>query len=121
LSGQPDEILFQGKRAAVLDYKFGACRVSDPGENSQLAVYSLLAARTDDAIKEVTFQILSPNHDFEPYTYSRAELDRLYQSVLVVINSLADPGGQTSRCIALRRRRKAQAGELRPQPFLRHF
>jgi hypothetical protein len=30
LSGQPDELLFQGKRAAVLDFKFGAGRVSDP-------------------------------------------------------------------------------------------
>jgi PD-(D/E)XK nuclease superfamily protein len=50
LSGQPDEILLAGKRAAVLDYKFGASRVSDPGENFQLAVYSLLAARSDDAI-----------------------------------------------------------------------
>jgi hypothetical protein len=92
LSGQPDEILRQGNRAAVLDHKFGAYRVSDPGENSQLAVYSLLAARSDDAIEEVTCQIVSPTHDFEPYTYSRDELDQLYQSVLVVINSLADPG-----------------------------
>jgi hypothetical protein len=69
LSGQPDEILLAGKRAAVLDYKFGASRVSDPGENFQLAVYSLLAARSDDAIGEVTCQILSPVYDFKPYTY----------------------------------------------------
>jgi Protein of unknown function (DUF2800) len=92
LSGQPDEILLQGKRAAVLDYKFGATRVSDPGENSQLAVYSLLAARSDDVIQEVTCQILSPTHDFEPFTYTREELGQLHQSVLVVINSLSDPG-----------------------------
>jgi hypothetical protein len=59
LTGKPDEILRQGDRMAVLDLKFGAYRVSDPGENSQLAVYSLLAARSDDAISEVTCQILS--------------------------------------------------------------
>jgi uncharacterized protein DUF2800 len=92
LSGQPDELLFQGKRAAVLDFKFGAGRVSDPSVNFQLGIYGLLAARSDDAIEEVTCQILSPVHDFEPYTYSRAKLDQLYQSVLVVINSLTDPG-----------------------------
>jgi hypothetical protein len=35
LSGKPDEILRQGDRMAVLDLKFGAYRVSDPGQNSQ--------------------------------------------------------------------------------------
>jgi hypothetical protein len=92
LSGQRDELLVQGKRSAVLDYKFGAYRVSDPGENIQLAVYSLLAARSDEAIEEVTCQILSPTFDFKPFTYSRAELDHLYQLVLIVINTLSDPG-----------------------------
>jgi hypothetical protein len=92
LSGQPDEILMQGSRCAVLDWKFGAYRVADPCDNVQLSIYVLLVARSEETIGEVTCQILSPTHDFEPYTYSRAELDRLYQSVLVVINSLADPG-----------------------------
>jgi hypothetical protein len=52
----------------------------------------LLASRQDEAIQEVTCQILSPYWDFESVTYSREELDRLYQSVLVVVASLADPG-----------------------------
>jgi hypothetical protein len=43
-------------------------------------------------IREITCQILSPYFDFQPFTYSREELDKLYQSVLIVINSLADPG-----------------------------
>jgi hypothetical protein len=95
LTGKPDEILRQGTRCAVLDQKFGSYRVADPAENVQLSIYALLASREDDAIGEVSVQILSPVHDFEPYTYSRAELDQLYQSVLVVINSLSDPGGPT--------------------------
>jgi hypothetical protein len=49
LSGKPDEILRQGTRMAIIDLKFGNRRVSDPSENSQLAIYSLLAARSDDA------------------------------------------------------------------------
>jgi hypothetical protein len=32
LTGKPDKVLRQGDRAAVLDFKFGAYRVSDPGE-----------------------------------------------------------------------------------------
>jgi hypothetical protein len=36
--------------------------------------------------------LLSPYFDFEPFTYTRADLDRLYQSVLIVLNSLSDPG-----------------------------
>jgi len=92
LTGKPDEVLRQGPRAAVLDQKFGSYRVEDPRKNVQLAVYALLASREDEAIEEVTVQILSPYHAFEPFTYSRAELDNLYQSVLVVINSLSDPG-----------------------------
>lgn len=92
LTGKPDEILRQGTRAAVLDQKFGSCRVADPAENVQLSIYALLISREDDAIGEVTVQILSPYFDFEPFTYTRDQLDRLYQSVLVVINSLNDPG-----------------------------
>jgi hypothetical protein len=95
LTGKPDEVLRQGNRAALLDFKFGAYRVSDPADNVQLSIYALLVSRDDDAIEGVTVQILSPHFDFEPFTYTRADLDRLYQSVLVVINSLGDPGEPT--------------------------
>jgi hypothetical protein len=92
LSGQPDEVLRQGAKVAVLDFKFGNYRVTDPADNSQLAIYALLVSREDDTIEEVTVQILSPYFDFEPHTYTRAELDRLHQAALVIINSLSDPG-----------------------------
>jgi CRISPR/Cas system-associated exonuclease Cas4 (RecB family) len=92
ITGKPDEILRQGNRAAVLDQKFGSYRVADPGQNTQLEVYALLASREDETIEEVTCQIISPCHTFEPYTYSRAELDQLYSSVQIVIASLSDPG-----------------------------
>jgi hypothetical protein len=96
LTGKPDEVLRQGNRAALLDFKFGAYRVANPGDNVQLSIYALLVIRDDDAIEEVTIQVLSPYFDFEPFTYTRADLDRLYQSVLVVINSLRDPGEPVS-------------------------
>ena len=92
LTGKPDEVLRQGNRAAVLDHKYGSYRVADPGENVQLSIYALLVSREDDTIEEVTVQILSPFFDFQPFIYTRAELDRLHQSVSVVINSLSDPG-----------------------------
>ena len=92
LSGKPDEILRQGKRAAVLDYKFGSYRVANLCDNIQLSIYALLVARSLDVVEEVTCQILSSSFDFEPFTYSREELDRLYQSLMVVVASLADPG-----------------------------
>jgi CRISPR/Cas system-associated exonuclease Cas4 (RecB family) len=92
LTGKPDEILRQGDRCLVLDYKFGSYRVDDPRDNVQLSIYALLASRQDETIEEVTCQILSPHFDFESVTYNREELDRLYQSVLVVVASLADPG-----------------------------
>jgi hypothetical protein len=92
LSGKPDEVLRAGNRALVLDQKYGSYRVADPTDNQQLSIYALLASRDDDAIQEVTVQILSPHFDFESYTYSHEELDQLYQSVLVVIASLSDPG-----------------------------
>jgi hypothetical protein len=95
LTGKPDEILRQGNSIAVLDQKYGSYRVADPADNVQLAIYALLAIREDDTIEEVTVQILSPHFDFEPHTYTRAELDQLYQSVLAVLNSLADPGEPT--------------------------
>jgi hypothetical protein len=95
LTGKPDEVLRQGNRAAVLDHKFGSYRVADPAGNVQLSIYALLVSRDDDSIEEVTVQILSPHFDFEPFTYTRAELDHLYSSVQIVINSLSDPGEPT--------------------------
>jgi CRISPR/Cas system-associated exonuclease Cas4 (RecB family) len=92
LSGKPDEVLRQGTRACVLDHKYGIYRVEDPQENLQLGVYALLVSHADETTQEVTCQILSPYWDFEPVVYSREELDRLYQSVLVVVASLNDPG-----------------------------
>ena len=69
MTGQPDEVLRQGTKVAVLDFKFGNYRVADPADNVQLSIYALLAIRDDDAIQEVTVQILSPYFDFEPHTY----------------------------------------------------
>jgi PD-(D/E)XK nuclease superfamily len=88
LSGKPDEVLRQGQRVAVLDHKYGSYRVDDPQENIQLGIYALLVSRGDEAIEEVTCQILSPYWDFEPAVYGREELDRLYRSTLVVVASL---------------------------------
>jgi CRISPR/Cas system-associated exonuclease Cas4 (RecB family) len=95
LTGKPDEVLRQGNRVVVLDHKYGSYRVADPADNVQLSIYALLASREDDAIEKVTVQILSPHFDFEPFTYTRTELDQLYQSVLVVLASLSDPGAPT--------------------------
>jgi hypothetical protein len=92
LTGKPDEVLKAGSRAAICDSKFGNYRVADPSDNVQLSIYALLASREDEGIEEVTVQILSPYYDFEPFTYTRADLDRLHQSVLVVLGSLSDPG-----------------------------
>jgi Protein of unknown function (DUF2800) len=57
-----------------------------------LSIYALLVVRSDETIQEVTCQILLPHFDFEPFTYTRAESDQLYQSVQIVINSLSDSG-----------------------------
>jgi hypothetical protein len=76
----------------VLDQKFGSYRVADPEDNVQLSIYALLVSRDDDETQEVTVQILSPYHDFQPFTYTRAELDELYRSVQIVLASLSDPG-----------------------------
>jgi hypothetical protein len=92
LTGKPDEVVRQGARVAVLDHKYGSYRVADPRDNVQLGLYALLVAREDDRIEEVTCQILSPYYDFEPVTYIREELDELYRSVVVVVDSLNDPG-----------------------------
>ncbi len=85
-------MLRQGQRVAVLDHKYGSYRVDDPQENIQLGIYALLVSRGDEAIEEVTCQILSPYFDFEPVVYGREELDQLYRSALVVVASLDDPG-----------------------------
>jgi hypothetical protein len=92
LSGKLDEVLRQGLRVAVLDHKYGNYRVDDPRDNVQLSLYAVLVVREDASVEEVTCQIVSPFHDFEPVTYTRDELDQLHQSVLVVLASLADPG-----------------------------
>src|SRR5262249_2500775 len=57
----------------------GTYRVADPADNVQLSIYAFLESREDDAIEEVTVQILSPHFDFQSFTYSRDELDRLYR------------------------------------------
>src|SRR5215472_7578596 len=95
LTGKPDEVLRQANRAAVLDHKYGSYRVADPGDNVQLSIYALLVSRDDDEIEEVTVQILSPHYEFQPFTYTRAELDHLHNTVQIVINSLSDPGEPT--------------------------
>jgi CRISPR/Cas system-associated exonuclease Cas4 (RecB family) len=92
LTGQPDLVFVQGGRALIVDCKLGRNRVIDPCENWQLKIYAVLLLQTETYLEEVTVQILSPHFDFEPFTYTREELDRLHQSVLVVLSSLADPG-----------------------------
>jgi hypothetical protein len=49
-----------------------------------------LALRKSLNANDLVFQTVEDG--FEPFTYSRTELDRLYQSVLVVLSSLSDPG-----------------------------
>src|SRR5262249_46728945 len=71
LTGKPDEVLRQANRVALLDFKFGNYRVADPVDNVQLSIYALLVSREDEAIEEVTVQILSPHYDFQPHTYTR--------------------------------------------------
>jgi hypothetical protein len=76
----------------VLDHKYGSHRVAVPADNVQLSIYALLVSRDDDTIEVVTVQILSPHFDFEPFTYTRAELDHLHSTVQIVIGSLYNPG-----------------------------
>jgi hypothetical protein len=68
LTGKPDEVLRQANRAALLDFKFGSYRIADPAENIQLSIYTLMVSREDDAIEQVTVQILSLHFDFEPFS-----------------------------------------------------
>jgi hypothetical protein len=42
LTGKPDEVLRQGTKCAVIDFKFGNCRVTDPVDNVQLSIYALV-------------------------------------------------------------------------------
>jgi hypothetical protein len=92
LTGQPDLVFVQGGRALIVDRKLGRWRVADPRENWQLKVYAVLLSQADPRLQEMTVTIQSPYFQYQPYTYTREELDHLYQSVLVVINSLGDPG-----------------------------
>jgi CRISPR/Cas system-associated exonuclease Cas4 (RecB family) len=91
-TGQPDLIFQQGSRALIVDRKLGRWQTADPSENWQLRAYAVLLSATETQLQEVTVTVQSPYFRYQPFTYSREELDRLYQSVLVVVASLSDPG-----------------------------
>ena len=84
-TGQPDLVFKQGSRALIVDRKLGRWQVADPTENRQLKAYAVLLSAAETALQEITVTIHSPYFQYQPYTYTRAELDRLYQSVLIVI------------------------------------
>ena len=89
-SGQPDEVVLQGERAAVLDAKFGWQEVSQPRVNWQLCVYAL-AVWQHYGITAITVQLLSPFHSYEPFTYGLEELSKALKSVALIVGQLADP------------------------------
>jgi CRISPR/Cas system-associated exonuclease Cas4 (RecB family) len=91
-TGQPDLVFLQGNRALVIDRKLGRHQVSIPAENWQLRSYALLLAQAEPQLEEITVTIQSPYFQYQSVTYTRDELDQLYQSVLVVLTSLSDPG-----------------------------
>jgi hypothetical protein len=95
LTGQPDLVFVQGSRALIVDRKLGRWRVADSGENWQLKIYAMLLAQNERHLEEITVVVQSPYFRYLPHTFGRVDLDRLYQSVLVVINSLGDPGEPT--------------------------
>jgi hypothetical protein len=92
LTGQPDLVFVQGSRALIIDRKLGRWRVAVPGQNWQLKIYAVLLAQNERHLQEITVVVQSPYFRYSPHTFGRDDLDRLYQSVLVVINSLGDPG-----------------------------
>ena len=92
LTGQPDLVFVQGARALIIDRKLGRRRVADPGENWQLKTYAVLLSRSEPQLEEITVAVQSPYFCYLSYTFSRAELDRIYETVLVVLSSLSDPG-----------------------------
>jgi CRISPR/Cas system-associated exonuclease Cas4 (RecB family) len=91
-TGQPDLVFVQGNRALIIDRKFGRRQVSTPSENWQLRTYAVLLSQSEPQLEEITVTIQSPYFQYQPVTYTREELGQLYQSVLVVLQSLADPG-----------------------------
>jgi hypothetical protein len=91
-TGQPDLIFKQGSRALIVDRKLGRWQTADPSENWQLRAYAVLLSATETQLQQITVTVQSPYFRYQPFTYTREELDRLYQSVLVVVASLNDPG-----------------------------
>jgi CRISPR/Cas system-associated exonuclease Cas4 (RecB family) len=91
-TGQPDLIFKQGSRALIVDRKLGRRQVADPSENWQLSAYAVLLSVTEPQLQEITVTVQSPYFRYQPFTYGREELERLYKSVLVVVASLDDPG-----------------------------
>ena len=95
LTGQPDLVFVQGTRALIIDRKLGRWRVPDPCENWQLKIYTALLSQNERHLQEITVAVQSPFFRYPSYVYTRTELDQLYQSVLVVLSSLSDPGEPT--------------------------
>ena len=89
-TGQPDEVLLDGKRAAILDSKFGWHQVAQPRINWQLAAYAL-GVWQRYGVEEITVQLLSPYHDYEPFCYTHEEITVLAKSVDLICAELADP------------------------------
>jgi uncharacterized protein DUF2800 len=89
-TGQPDEVLLAGKRAAILDSKFGWHEVAQPRINWQLAAYAL-GVWQRYGVEEITVQLLSPYHDYEPFCYGPEELGKVAKSVDLICAELADP------------------------------
>ena len=89
-SGQPDEMLVQGARAAVLDSKFGFNQVAQPKINWQLALYAL-GVWQRYGISEITVQLFSPTWTYESFTYGPDELGKVCESVERICAALGDP------------------------------
>jgi uncharacterized protein DUF2800 len=89
-TGQPDEVLLDGKRAAILDSKFGWHQVAQPRINWQLASYAL-GVWQRYGVQEITVQLLSPYHDYEPFCYGHEELSQVAKSVDLICGELVDP------------------------------
>ena len=89
-TGQPDEVLLQSERAAVLDSKFGYAQVAQPKINWQLALYAL-GTWQRYGISEITVQLFSPTWTYESFVYGPEELDKVHQSVERICAALGDP------------------------------
>jgi hypothetical protein len=95
LTGQPDLVFVQGNRALIVDRKLGRWRVADPAENWQLKIYAVLLSRSETQLEEITVAVHSPYFRYSPYTFGRNELDRIYETALIVLASLSDPPAPT--------------------------